>query len=168
MIASLRRRHRWMAPLFIGVVPGVVLVAGIVGRLPAPFESDDSLAGFENIEWTAPVASLGLIWNGIGLEASLKRDDARSALVVDIVDPPLKPDILLYWIPAAAEIPTSTDPPVSAAQLPASAVFLGALKERRQAVFELPPRTLEGNGRIVLYSLAYREIVSVSSSVNLD
>jgi hypothetical protein len=166
MIAALRNRHRWMAPLFIGIVPGVVLVAGIVGRLPAPLESIESNTAIASDQTTAPVKSRGLIWEGLGFEVSFKWNAARYALIVDIVDPPLKPDLLLYWIPVSAEVRTPADS--AAAQLPATAVFLGALKETRQADFDLPPRTLEGEGRIVLYSLPYREVVSVSTPVKFD
>lgn len=155
-----------MTSVFLGVFPGALLVAGIVVRLPAPVVSDESFAVLANGQWTAPVASLGSIWAGLGLHASLKRDDHRAALMVDIVDPPLKPDLLLYWIPVSAGLRTPAGS--AASQLPVTAVFLGALKEARQAAFDLPPRTLEGEGRIVLYSLPYREVVSVSNPVNFN
>lgn len=174
MIARLRRRHRWMTPLFLGAVPGIVLVAGISGRSPAPVAAEipTVVSGVE--DWDAPVAPIGRIWHRIGLVASLKRDSSRAQLVIETTEPALKPDLLVFWIPAAAdmrlrvETQDQGDHMSTGPQLPTESVLLGALREAPSIAFDLPAQALSGESRFVLYSLPYREVVSVSKPVTLD
>lgn len=174
MIGKLRHRHRWMAPVFLGMVPGLVLVGGIVTRSAAPVIGELPLAIAVEGEMTSERVSLGQIWDDIGLEVSVGRMQEGPRLIVEISNAPLKPDLLLFWSPAEAEIrmtPTSSDHVVAGTdggQLPEGSVLLGMLRETSSAVFELPEPTRIGEGRLVLYSLPYRQVVSVSRPVNLN
>lgn len=174
MISRLRRRHRYWTPLFLGVIPAVVLIGAVAGRGDAPATSSLPAAIAENGAEILERTSLGQIWEGIGLEVSLGRSQEERRLVVEISDVPLKPDLLLFWSPVSAEVrstPESEGHTVRAAdggQVPAGSVFLGVLRETNPAVFALPERTRADAGRLVLYSLPYRQVVSVSSPVHLD
>jgi hypothetical protein len=117
--------------------------------------------------------SLGRIWDGLDLEASLGQAAGRPQLIVEISNAPLKPDLLLFWSPAGAAVratPETSEHGVGdtdGGQLPADSVLVGVLRAAKYAVFDLPERTLAGEGRLVLYSLPYRQVVGVSELVRL-
>lgn len=174
MISKLRRRHRWMTLFFLGAVPGVVLVSGIVGREKAPVTAEVPavVAGVD--DWEAQIVPLGRVWEGLGFEVSVKSDATRAQLIVEISAPPLKPDLLLFWSPASSELrasPQTVEGEGHAShgdQLPNGSVLLGAIRETSKAVLDLPRQIVGEEGRLILYSLPYREVVSASQPVDLN
>jgi len=158
MVLPLRQRHR-RTVIALGLVLPVVLTFGIAARKPAPIVA--SLPG----ELTAPqFGSATTVWDRSDLfakttiQARLLRENnssGRFALKLSAHQDFVKPDLLVYWV---AQNSKTTE------TIPDNAVLLG--------VFSAGPlffsgKESNGDGRLLLYSLANQEIVAESKPFHL-
>jgi hypothetical protein len=154
MIRSLRQRHRRIA-VVSGVLLPLSLIVGIAARRPAqgvselPMAIDRAAPSFSVVDWERadlfPRTSARVrlvrdpsITNRFGIEISLPKDFAR-------------PDVLVYW---DAGTLASTN------VLPDEALLLGACG----SPLPLPASVRAGAGKLLLYSLADREVLDASQS----
>ena len=146
MIRKLRARHRAMIVLLTPLLPVILLVA-LVGRSRVPptglprelmGQADPSLVPV-GAEWTllqSPRIQVRFL--------AQQGDSTPSAVVLDSVQQPAPPDLLLYWAESAGDSTT----------LPADALLLGPLEAGKQLTLPAANR-----GFLILYSLAHRERV---------
>jgi len=135
-----------MILLLTPILPVVLLVA-LVGRSPVPPTSiprelmdqgDPSLVPI-GFEWT--------LLQSPGIQARFlarQGDSTPAAIVLDQIQEPTPPDLLLYWAETAGDSTT----------LPADARLLGPLEAGKQLKLPASKR-----GYLILYSLAHRERV---------
>lgn len=155
MIAPLRARHRFMVAI-LATVASVVFVLALVARpepvadaMPAvlvPAATGERLA-------TVSFGS-GSFTDGPG--GTLAIHPAHWVLTLDA---PLRaPDVLAYWLPAAAERPGD------------GGHFLGAVSHGRQNVYPVPPAASAGpeRGVILLWSLGHAERVAVIDLARIE
>jgi hypothetical protein len=157
MIRPLRQRHH-LTMIVLGIFLPVAFAVGIVARKPAPV-----MAGLPATLALAAPKSAALVWERSGLFTKApvqvrlwreQKDAGPFALSLAAPQEFLKPDLLVYWIPANTSV---TD------ALPANAILLGAF-----AAPALPVPEEATNGSLILYSLANNEIVDVSKPVQLN
>ena len=146
MIHSRRRAHRRIFAVLAVGIP-VLLASGLLLRpevppLPGDGASLFTAAGFERGETPA----------GVDVAAGARRfalhrseEDARSVVLAPR-DDLLRPDLLVYWTAQAVED-----------ALPPDAVLVGSLAGTAPRRLTLP----RAEGRLALYSLGHREVVSV-------
>jgi len=159
MIRPLRQRHH-RSFIVLGIFLPVAFAVGIVARKPVPV-----MAGLPSMITPASPKYTDLKWERTGLfskvpvQVGLRREqnDAGSfALNLTAPKEFLKPDLLVYWVPAGT---TVTD------ALPANAILLGAFAA---PALPVPEEAAKANGSLILYSLADNEIVDVSKPVQLN
>lgn len=153
MIHELRVAHfRTFAVL--GIVLPAGILAAIVSRTEPPRvdalpEELARAAGWDGAAG-APLWHREDLFGSPRLAASLVRDDHGAlALVLQPLEEPRAPDLLVYW--AGGAEPSGT--------LPADAVWLGVLAGTGARAFPLPEAASKAAGRIVLYSLAHATLV---------
>ena len=144
MIRKLRARHRAMIVLLTPLLPVILLVA-LVGRSRVPptglprelmGQADPSLV---------PVGSEWTLLQSPKIRARFlaqQGDSTPSAVLLNQIQQPTPPDLLLYWAETAGDSTT----------LPADALLLGPLEAGKQ--LKLPA---SNRGYLILYSLAHRE-----------
>lgn len=126
------------------------------------------LASRRGVPTSAPLSALGAdsapsyearwmrdeLWEKEQLRTRLLEDFTHPKLALEVAasDPIVRPDVLLYWVAGNPEIGDS---------LPNDATLLGAWIPAPPRAVELP-KTVNGAGRLILYSLADHEIVNLS------
>ena len=151
MILALRQRHRHLV-IALGIFLPVVFAVGVVARKPVPTMAalPGGLAPIQSRPGELVRDFLGKNPLGVGLFRDLGN---KAALSVQIISrfPPVGPDLLVYWIPAAQNFDRN---------LPDDARLLGAFAPGM--VLALPPETIHRRGRLLLYSLANQEVLETS------
>jgi hypothetical protein len=159
MIRPLRQRHRRLV-IALGIFLPVAFAAGIAARKPTPV-----MAALPAALAPASPKFTALAWERPGLFAKAPmqvrlwrehKDAGQFALNLVAPQDFIKPDLLVYWIPANTSV---TD------ALPANATLLGAFAA---PALPLPDEATKTNGSLILYSLADNEIVDVSKPVLLS
>jgi hypothetical protein len=97
------------------------------------------------------------LWEKSQLRTRLLTDSTQSTLALEVtaLEPVVKPDTLLYWVPGNPEINES---------LPNAAVLLGSWMQDPVKPLTVPAVAKSSQGKLVLYSLADHEIVNVTKS----
>jgi len=157
MTLPLRRRHRRMFAV-IGILLPVAFVAGVAARKPIPATASNALLPprqtFSQSGWNRS----GLFTN-VGVRVQLLHDAAntnRIALQISTPKDFVKADLLVYWLPADSILKDN---------IPDDAVLLGAFASGQP--LPMPPTVAQKSGRLILYSLADHEILSVSQLATL-
>jgi hypothetical protein len=150
MVLSLRRRHRRVFSILAVFLPAA-FVLGLVARVHPP-----TYAGVPP-GLTVPQTKGRVVWTkaelfpGRRIITTLLVDGKGRQMVEFTFRELTVPDLLGYWVPGGGVRET--------ARLPENARFLGAVLSG--GLLPLPADTAAG-GRIVLYSLAEHEVVTVS------
>ena len=164
MIRPLRQRHH-RSFIVLGIFLPVAFAVGIVARKPVPVMAGlpEALVPvspqftalvWEDIKWKDP-----LFFPKTPVDVRLWREQTNAgpfALTLTAPKEFLKPDLLVYWVPAGT---TVTD------ALPANAILLGAFAA---PALPVPEEAAKTNGSLILYRLADNEIVDVSKPVQLN
>ncbi len=158
MILPLRRRHRRMFAV-IGILLPVAFVAGVAARKPIPTAArSDALLSprqtFAQNGWNRSD-----LFTNVAFRVQLLHDAAntnRTALQISNLKDFVKADLLVYWLPTESILKDT---------IPDDAVLLGAFVSGQP--LPISPIVAQKSGRLILYSLADHEIVTVSQSVTL-
>ena len=158
MVLPLRRRHRRMFTV-IGILLPVAFVSGVAARKPIPTTGplDAPLSPrqtFSQSGWNR-----GDLFTNVAVRVQLLHDTAntnRIALQISTPKDFVKADLLVYWLPAES---------ILKGNIPDDAVLLGAFVSGQP--LPMPPTVTEKSGRLILYSLADHEVVSVSQTLTL-
>jgi hypothetical protein len=96
------------------------------------------------------------LWPDLAIRTRTGRIAGGQRRIVELEprDDPRLPDLLVYW---------AGDLPGGPGELPPSSILLGTLPGSRSTRLELPPEAADGDGRLLLYSLAHRRIVAASA-----
>ena len=157
MIQSLRRRHRG-AICTLGVTLPLLFAAGIAGRRPLPIapsispELRTSPSWFGNVLWTRTN-----LWPGQQITTILRGEPTGSQTVEFRFRELIRADVLVYW---------TRGKQLEGDGLPESAQLLGALAEG--VILSLPASARNGEGHLILYSLAEHELVATSEGLVLS
>ena len=150
MIRARRQIHRQMFLLLTFLVPALLFV-GLAFRPEAPPLSRPDLtlltkAGFSpNIPDNLTRIKAGEHSFEIAIEADSSN---TSVLIIRSVDPLLKPDLLVYWVPES----------IQNNSLPEHAILLGELMGTSFRHMTLPSAASTQPGSLVIYSLAHQEV----------
>ena len=158
MILRLRRRHRRVFAA-IGILLPVAFVAGVAARKPIPTKAPaDALLSprqtFSQSGWNRSD-----LFTNVAVRVQLLHDAAnanRIALQISTPKDFVKADLLVYWLPAESILKDN---------IPDDAVLLGAFVSGQP--LPMPPTVAKKSGRLILYSLADHEILSVSQPATL-
>ena len=158
MILPLRRRHRRLFTV-IGLLLPVAFVAGVAARKPIPTTPpSDALPSlrqtFSQRGWNRSD-----LFTNVAVRVQLLHDAAntnRIALQISTPKDFVKADLLVYWLPAESILKDN---------IPDDAVLLGAFVSGQP--LPMPPTVAKKSGRLILYSLADHEILSVSQPATL-
>ena len=150
MIRTRRLIHRQMFLLLAFLVPALLFVGLAFRSEVPPFSRPDltlmTKAGFApNIPGNLTRIQAGEHTFEIGIETNSSN---TSSLSIRSVDPLLKPDLLVYWVPE-----TSQNNP-----LPENAMLLGELMGTSFRHMALPTAATTEQGSLVIYSLAHQEV----------
>jgi hypothetical protein len=146
MIRRLRARHRVMIVLLTPILPVILLIA-LVGRSPVPPTGLPRELMDQGDPSLVPVGSEWTLLQSPKIRARFlaqQGDSTPSAVLLNQIQQPTPPDLLLYWAETAGDSTT----------LPADALLLGPLEAGKQ--LKLPAAN---RGYLILYSLAHRERV---------
>lgn len=158
MILALRRRHRRMFAV-IGVLLPIAFVVGIAARQAVPRVAAlpdglaDSSRQFTSTEWERDD-----VFTQISIPVRLLRERANDGQFAVLFAAPKdfsKPDLIVYWVTGNASI---------GRVVPEDARLLGAFNSSSLA---LPGEVMDGEGSLILFSLADQEIVAVSKPIRL-
>ena len=150
MIRTRRLIHRQMFLLLGFLIPAILFV-GLAFRpkVPPPSRPDRALltkAGFvPNIPDNLTLIQAGEHAFEIAIEAGSSN---RSSLLIRSVDPLLKPDLLVYWVPETIQNDS----------LPKNAMLLGELMGTSFRHMALPTAASNQPGSLVIYSLGHQEV----------
>ncbi len=150
MIRTRRLMHRQMFLLLAFLIPALLFV-GLAFRpdVPPVSKPDITLLTKAGFAPTLP-GNLTRIQAGeqgfeIGLEA---KSPMTSSLIIRSVNPLLKPDLLVYWVPES----------IQNHSLPEHALLLGELMGTSFRHMTLPTAATTEPGSLVIYSLAHQEV----------
>ena len=153
MIRGLRRWHRrifWVVAVALPLLMAYGIIAGRPSwpdRIPPAFEPDRELLPHLLVEkeafWPEPKVT--------AIVSSDTRPPTRLRLELVPEEEVQLPDLMLYWCPSPVEIQTT---------LPPDAVFLGESPLTWARQFELPTNMFGESSSVVLYSLAYKQVVA--------
>ncbi|MEC4675018.1 MAG: hypothetical protein VST68_12590 [Nitrospirota bacterium] len=150
MIRARRLTHRSVFLCLIILIPAI-LVLGLVFR-PAvpPFSRPDlSLLKQAGFSTAVPDKLIPIRVGEHAFEISVGENPTNTAtLVIRSVDPLLKPDLLVYWVPET----------VQGNSLPEFAVLLGELMGQAFRRMPFPTATTTDQGSLVFYSLGHQEV----------
>ncbi len=143
----------------IGILLPVAFVAGVAARKPIPITApSDALLSprqtFSQSGWNRSD-----LFTNVAIRVELLRDAANTNRIALQISAPkmfVKADLLVYWLPADS-IPKDN--------IPDDAVLLGAFVSGQP--LPMPPTVAKKSGRLILYSLADHEILSVSQPATL-
>ena len=150
MIRARRHIHRQMFLLLAFLIPALLFV-GLAFRPEVPPLSRPDLtlltkAGFSpNIPDNLTRIQAGEHTFEIAIEADSSN---TSVLIIRSVDPLLKPDLLVYWVPES----------IQNNSLPEHAMLLGQLMGTSFRHMTLPKAPITKEGSLVVYSLAHQEV----------
>ena len=158
MILRLRRRHRRMFAV-IGILLPAAFVAGMAARRPMPTTApSDALLPprqtFSQSGWNRSD-----LFTNVAVRVQLLHDAPntnRIALQISTPKDFVKADLLVYWLPAESILKDN---------IPDDAVLLGAFVSGQ--ALPMPPTVAQKSGRLILYSLADHEILTVSQPATL-
>jgi hypothetical protein len=135
-----------MILLLTPILPVILLVA-LVGRSPVPPTGLPRELADPRDPSLVPVGAEWTLLQSPRIQARFlarQGDSTPAAIVLDQIQQPTLPDLLLYWAETAGDSTT----------LPADALLLGPLEAGKQ--LKLPA---SNRGYLILYSLAHRERV---------
>ncbi len=150
MIRPRRLLHRQMFLLLAFLVPALLFV-GLAFRPDIPPVSKPDLtllaqAGFaSNIPDNLTRVQAGEQSFDIGL---VRNSSTTSSLIIRSVDPLLKPDLLVYWVPES----------IQDNSLPDNAILLGELMGTSFRHMTLPATETTEQGSLIIYSLAHQDV----------
>lgn len=150
MIRTRRLVHRQMFLLLAFLIPALLFV-GLVFRPDVPPVSKPDLAlltqaGFAS---TIPGNLARIQAEEQTFEIGLETDSSTtSSLIIRSVNPLLKPDLLVYWVPES----------IQNNSLPDKALLLGELMGTSFRRMTLPTAATTEPGFLVIYSLAHQEV----------
>ena len=150
MIHTRRLIHRQMFLLLAFLVPALLFVGLAFRPDVPPFSRPDrtllTKAGFAaKIPDNLTRIKAGEHTFEIGIETDSSN---RSSLLIRSVDPLLKPDLLVYWVPET----------IQNNSLPENAMLLGELMGTSFRHMTLPSAASTQPGSLVIYSLAHQEV----------
>ena len=150
MIRTRRVIHRQMFSVLIFLIPALLFVGLAFRPEVPPFSRPDltllTKAGFAlNIPDNLTRIQVGEHTFEIAIETE---SSTTPSLSIRSVDPLLKPDLLVYWVPE-----TSQNNP-----LPENAMLLGELMGTSFRHMALPTAATTEQGSLVIYSLAHQEV----------
>jgi hypothetical protein len=155
MVRSLRQRHRIVVLTLSALLPAAFLL-GIDSRRSIPLlPSLPTSLSHQPVRTYQSVWLRDDLWENMPLRTRLLSDPPHSNLALEVTaaDPVVRPDVLLYWLPATSKLDES---------LPSDAVLLGAWIQQPVNPLPVPQSAKAGQGRLILYSLADHEIVNTS------
>lgn len=149
MIRKLRARHRAVILLLAPILPAILLVA-LLGRSRIPPTGLPRELAERRDSRLVPVGSDWTLLESPKIRARFlaqQGDSIPSAIVLDPIEQPMPPDLLVYWVEAAG----------GSTALPADAVLLGSLKADEE--LRLPA---SNRGYLIVYSLAHRQRIGLA------
>lgn len=150
MIRARRLTHRHVFLCLVILLPSI-LVLGLVFRPDVPPFSRPDLSLLKQAGFSTAVPDK-LIPIRVGehaFEISVEENPTNtSTLVIRSVDPLLKPDLLVYWVPET----------VQGNSLPENAVLLGELMGQAFRRMPFPTTITTDQGSLVIYSLGHQEV----------
>ena len=158
MILPLRRRHRRMFTVIAILLP-VAFVAGVAARRPIPTTAPPEALLSPRQTFSQSAWNRSDLFTNVAIRVQLLHDAAntnRSALQFSPPKDFVKADLLVYWLPAESILKDN---------IPDDAVLLGAFVSGQP--LPMPPTVAQKSGRLILYSLADHEILSVSQPATL-
>ena len=158
MILPLRRRHRRMFTVIAILLP-VAFVAGVAARRPIPTTAPPEALLSPRQTFSQNAWNRSDLFTNVAIRVQLLHDAAntnRSALQISPPKDFVKADLLVYWLPAESILKDN---------IPDDAVLLGAFVSGQP--LPMPPTVAQKSGRLILYSLADHEILSVSQPATL-
>jgi hypothetical protein len=150
VIQTGRLVHRRIFSLLAFLVPLLLFVGLALRPDVPPFSRPDisllSEAGFA----TNVPENLTRIQSGEQtFELAIETDSSQTAsLIIRSIDPLLKPDLLVYWVPE----------PIENDSLPGNAILLGELLGTSFARMTFPQGTSTNRGTLVIYSQAHQDV----------
>ena len=153
MILPLRRLHRRMFAV-IGILLPVTFVAGIATRKPIPTTAPSNALLASRQAFSQGGWDRSDLFTNVAVRVQLLHDAAntnRIALQLSAPKDLVKPDLLVYWLPAESLLKDN---------IPDDAVLLGAFVSDQP--LPMPRIGAEKAGRLILFSLADHEIIGVS------
>ena len=158
MILPLRRRHRRVFAA-IGILLPVAFVAGVAARKPIPTTPPSDALPSPRQTFSQRGWNRSDLFTNVAVRVQLIHDAANTKRIALQISTPkdfVKADLLVYWLPADS-IPKDN--------IPDDAVLLGAFVSGQP--LPMPPTVVKKSGRLILYSLADHEILSVSQPATL-
>ena len=158
MILPLRRRHRRMFTV-IGILLPAAFVASVAARKPIPTTARSDALLLPRQIFSQNGWNRSDLFTNVAVRVQLLHDAAntnRSALQISTPKDFVKADLLVYWLAAESIVKDN---------IPDAAVLLGAFVSGQP--LSMPPTVTEKSGRLILYSLADHEVVSVSQTLTL-
>lgn len=152
MTLELRQRHR-RTIFTIGLVVGLLFVAGILERHPIPeTEMLPPALATQTQTFSATGQERNDLFEDSQARVRLWRQQETGSLAIDLTADKtfLKPDLLVYW---SAARPAKND------ALPSDATMLGSFVA---GPLVLPKEASLSDGSLILYSVANHEVVDVS------
>lgn len=140
MIRPLRKAHLGASVLMLALLPAGWVVA-VRARVTMPVVPEAEEPGANEAG-----TDLSSAWTGVDIDTRLLPDG--QLLLTPRVDL-RRPDVLVYWRPAAAEGL-------------ADATLLGTLAGTQRRRFDLPDAARGSAGELVLYGLAHQETVATA------
>lgn len=179
---ALRKRHRIMVSLLAVFMP-VIFISGIFLR--EPINPRQELPEVLSVSPILPkndgklIAVYNDLWEALPIQLKIMHslDEPKQKMIeLSMQETLSEPDLLVYWYPSL-EVITLPDDKKEKASLSQTiaienillkeAIFLGAFYQSLPTVLPLPPDLKEGKGRLILYSLPFREVVSISRPIDL-
>jgi hypothetical protein len=158
MIRPLRQRHRMMMTAMSLIIP-TAFALGIAARKEFPATPDIRPKIPAETRNYTELWNRNDLWKRKDIRARLLHTESNSerfAVELTSMERIVRPDLLLYWVPAESQIQDS---------LPDTAYLLGSFDPSATVRLALPDQSGKEKGVLVLYSLADHEIVAISKSV---
>jgi len=158
MILPLRRRHRRMFAV-IGILLPVAFVAGVAARKPMPTAAPSDAILSPRQTFSQSGWNRSDLFTNVAVRVQLLQDAEntnRIALQISLPKNFVKADLLVYWLHAESILKDN---------IPDDAVLVGAFVSGQP--LPMPPTVAQKSGRLILYSLADHEILSVSQPATL-
>jgi len=150
VIRGRRRLHQGVFAALAVVIPSFLII-GILLRPQVPPVADVDRALWRQAGFPSPrTGALRVVDAGtheFDVQTTVKD---KASLIIRPRTVILKPDLAVYWTPQSG----------ASLKLAGDALLIGGLSGTSQRELTLPPAASQGNGTVIIYSVAHQEVVA--------
>jgi hypothetical protein len=156
MILPLRQRHRIIFTGLALFIP-LIFATGIVSRQPPLVDTEEGKGFLAEPQYEKLIWEKSDLWEKYHILTRMKSNgEGHFAIEFSNTEDLLRPDLLLYWAAADAQVSDS---------LPEDAILLGAAMPGIPAPINFSADFRSRSGRLILYSLANHELAAISREI---